>query len=118
MGKAPYQPEDVWDGYEAEAYLSIKHNRLRKYLKMNNLARFFKGNSVMELLGNLLEFEEEDRIDATKVMQSSYFTSYWKRYGEHVQGMMERDRKKLQSEQERMRTFPVCSEMKKNPETI
>merc|ERR1719361_154587 len=111
VGEKPYEPEDVWDGYEADAYLALKHGRLRKWLKMNNLARCFKGNSVMELLGSLLEFEEEKRLDATQAMQSTYFTSYWKRYGQHVQDMMERDRKKLQSEQERMRTFPYYNEI-------
>eukprot|EP01084_Bolivina_argentea_P255989 430812_1 len=77
IGQVLYEPEDMWD-QPRKAYLALVCDELKQYLKVNNLMKYFKGQSVY-LLQQLLQMEESNRLNVKEIMQHQWFNCYYRR---------------------------------------
>lgn len=108
-GDTLWEAQDLWDEPQ-NGYLALKTGKLKQWMKMNNLSRFFRGNAF-PLLDSMMMFEEEKRVPASRLMKMSWFKSYSERYGQKIDENMQRDIQLLQQQTELMDTFPFYSEI-------
>ena len=82
-GKQLYDAQDIiatqCNNDNQNGYWALHHNRLKKYLKISGLQKYF-GVESYALLCALLAINEEDRASVTECIGNIYFKSYYNKY--------------------------------------
>lgn len=94
-GEALYGAEDMWleprNGYKA-----VIDNKLREWLRENNLlSKYFKKSSF-NFLESLLKINPKQRLSASQCCGHSFFKSYFKKYENKINRNLFEDVAKLQ----------------------
>eukprot|EP01083_Nonionella_stella_P254292 873981_1 len=95
--------------YDA-GFRAIESQVLKVFFERNNLNKYtFEYLNI--LLSGLLNCNENERFDASQIIQSDYFKLYWKRYGERItkKSLAQRERLNNSFQQKLMRDFPYYS---------
>ena len=103
-GTQLYKPKDMW--FEPEnGYRALKDGELKKWLKMNNLLKYFVP-SAFDILNQLLTIDEDQRISANGGCTHPYFKLYWNKYEKLLTNMIMNNMTKLRAQFVKMSSFP------------
>ena len=101
-----YEPLDIHcNNNKHNGYWALCSGKLAKYLKRNNLSKYFNDDSF-QLLSQLLCIDEEQRISGINILTNPWFNTYFSRYQPRITKKFNQQRKQLLQQREKMRQFP------------